>query len=76
MTVMWKKNLLLLVLLCAVAAAFAAQVRGEAGEEVRRLAELMEGGDGSCGHWGGRWEAHVCGGGTRGGSRESVCDGD
>jgi ubiquinone/menaquinone biosynthesis C-methylase UbiE len=41
-TAMSKKKLLLVVLACAVAAVvFAVQVRGEAGEEVRRLAELM-----------------------------------
>jgi ubiquinone/menaquinone biosynthesis C-methylase UbiE len=41
MTVTKKRNLLLLGLACALGAAFAAGVRGEAGEEVRRLAELM-----------------------------------
>jgi ubiquinone/menaquinone biosynthesis C-methylase UbiE len=41
-TVMKKKNLLLLGLVCVVAAVvFAAQVRGDAAEEVKRLAELM-----------------------------------
>jgi ubiquinone/menaquinone biosynthesis C-methylase UbiE len=41
MTVMRKRNLQLIGMVCAVAAVFAAQVRGEAGEEVGRLAELM-----------------------------------
>src|SRR5437899_3116337 len=36
-----KRRLLLLGLACAVAAVFAAQVRGQAAEEVKRLAELM-----------------------------------
>src|SRR5437879_4284306 len=40
-TVMKKKNLLLLGLACVVAAVFAVGVRGEAAEEVKRLAELM-----------------------------------
>jgi ubiquinone/menaquinone biosynthesis C-methylase UbiE len=40
-TAMSKKKLLLVVLACAVAAAFAVGVRGEAGEEIGRLAELM-----------------------------------
>jgi ubiquinone/menaquinone biosynthesis C-methylase UbiE len=40
-TAMSKKKLLLVVLACAVAAVVAVGVRGEAGEEVRRLAELM-----------------------------------
>ncbi len=38
---MKKRRLLLLGLACAVAAVFAAQVRGQAAEEVKRLAELM-----------------------------------
>ncbi len=38
---MIKKKLLLVGMACAVAAVFAAQVRGDAGEEVGRLAELM-----------------------------------
>jgi len=38
---MKKKNLLLVGLVCAVTAVFAVQVRGEAAEEVKRLAELM-----------------------------------
>ena len=41
MAVMRKKNLLLLGLACALGAVFAVGMRGEAGEEVRRLAELM-----------------------------------
>jgi ubiquinone/menaquinone biosynthesis C-methylase UbiE len=41
MTVMRIKNLLLLVLVCAAAAVFAVQVRGDAAVEIRRLAELM-----------------------------------
>src|SRR6266436_5190522 len=40
-TPMKKKNLLLVGLVCAVTAVFAVQVRGEAAEEVKRLAELM-----------------------------------
>jgi len=36
-----KKKLLRLALICATAAVFAAQVRGDAGEEIGRLAELM-----------------------------------
>jgi ubiquinone/menaquinone biosynthesis C-methylase UbiE len=40
-TAMSNKKLLLVVLACAVAAAFAVGVRGEAGEEIGRLAELM-----------------------------------
>ena len=40
-TAMSKKKLLLLGLACAVAAVFAVGVRGEAAEEVKRLAELM-----------------------------------
>jgi len=40
-TAMKKKILMLLMLACAVAAVFAAGVRGEAGEEIGRLAELM-----------------------------------
>src|SRR6266436_6163397 len=39
-TPMKKKNLLLVGLVCAVTAVFAVQVRGEAAEEVKRLAEL------------------------------------
>jgi len=38
---MKKKKLLILGLVCAVVAAFAAQVRGDAAGEVKRLAELM-----------------------------------
>ena len=38
---MKKKTLLVLGLACAAAVVFAAQVRGDAGEEVARLAELM-----------------------------------
>jgi ubiquinone/menaquinone biosynthesis C-methylase UbiE len=38
---MKKKKLLMLGLVCAVATVFAAQVRGDAAEEVKRLAELM-----------------------------------
>jgi len=38
---MKKKNVLLAGLVCAVVAVFAVQTRGEAGEEVARLAELM-----------------------------------
>jgi predicted methyltransferase len=41
MNVMMKRNLLLLGLACALGTTFAARVRGEAGEEVGRLAELM-----------------------------------
>jgi predicted methyltransferase len=41
MNVTRKKNLLLLGLACALGAVFAVGVRGDAGEEVRRLAELM-----------------------------------
>jgi ubiquinone/menaquinone biosynthesis C-methylase UbiE len=41
MNVTRKKNLLLLGLACALGAVFAVGVRGEAGEEVGRLAELM-----------------------------------
>jgi ubiquinone/menaquinone biosynthesis C-methylase UbiE len=41
MNVIRKRNLLLLGLACALGAVFAVGVRGEAGEEVRRLAELM-----------------------------------
>jgi len=41
MTVMRKRSLLLLVLACALAAVFAAQVRGDAATEIGRLAELM-----------------------------------
>src|SRR6266705_2498118 len=40
-TTMRKRKLLLAGLACAVAIVFAAQVRGEAEEEVKRLAELM-----------------------------------
>jgi ubiquinone/menaquinone biosynthesis C-methylase UbiE len=40
-TAMNKKKLLLLGLACAVAAVFAVGVRGDAAEEVKRLAELM-----------------------------------
>src|SRR5216683_5386760 len=40
-TVMRKRNLLLVGLVCAVAAVFAVGVRGDAAEEVARLAELM-----------------------------------
>src|SRR5260370_4267885 len=39
---MKKKNLLLLGVACGAAAVFAAQVRGNAAEEVKRLAALME----------------------------------
>ena len=39
--VMKKRGLLMVGLTCAVAAVFAAQVRGEAAEEIGRLAELM-----------------------------------
>ena len=39
---MKKKPLLLLGLVCAVAAGFVGQVRGDAAEEVKRLANLME----------------------------------
>ena len=39
---MKKKKLLLLGLVCAAAAVFAARVRGNAAEEVKRLAALME----------------------------------
>ena len=38
---MRKRNLLLLGLMCAVAAVFAVEVRGNAAGEVKRLAELM-----------------------------------
>src|SRR6266700_3181948 len=38
---MSKKKLLLVGLVCAAAVVFAAQVRGDATEEVKRLAELM-----------------------------------
>lgn len=38
---MKRKNLLLMGLVCTVAAVFAAQVRGDAAGEVKRLAELM-----------------------------------
>jgi ubiquinone/menaquinone biosynthesis C-methylase UbiE len=40
-TAMKKRKLLLLGLACAVAAVFAVQVRGDAAEEIKRLAELM-----------------------------------
>jgi hypothetical protein len=38
---MKKKKLLLVGLVCVVAALFAVEVRGDAAEEIRRLAELM-----------------------------------
>src|SRR6266852_3991732 len=40
-TVMRKRNLLLVGLVCAVAAVFAVQTRGDAADEVKKLAELM-----------------------------------
>src|SRR5258708_1435298 len=56
---MKKKKLLLLGLVCAAAAVFAARVRGNAAEEVKRLAALMEWKPGTIaadiGAWDGRY---------------------
>ena len=76
-SVMKRKILLMLVLGCAAAAVLAVAVRGDAADEMKRLAALMEwkagtvaadigAGDGS----------YSFAGGARGGVGKSVCDGD
>src|SRR6266568_1958474 len=61
---MRKRKLLLAGLVCAVALVFAAQVRGNAEEEVKRLAELM-------GWKAGTIVADIGAGGVEGGSGET-----
>jgi len=73
---MRKRRLLLIGLACTVALVFAGQVRGDAAEEVKRLAELMGWKAGTVAADIGAGEVHVCGGGTCGGGGKSVCDGD
>src|SRR5260370_15689144 len=71
---MKKKKLVLLGLVCAAAAVFAARVRGNAAEEVKRLAALMEWKPGTIaadiGAGDGRYT--FAAGGSRGGLGEEV----
>src|SRR2546430_17178237 len=69
MAAMKKRKLLLYGLACAAAAVFAGQVRGDAADEVKRLAELMgwKAGTIAAGIGGGGGEYKVAGGGEQGG---------
>src|SRR5258708_34303793 len=68
-TAMKKKILVLMGLACAVAAVFAVGVRGDAADEVKRLAEVMggEAGAGAADIGAGGGEVTVGGGGSGGG---------